>query len=75
MERSSTDATLGNAWFNRRRDRAPEKSVAPQRRRSIEALIVEFVLWLTVLAGKSAGRRAARKAVLINRWTQLSGDA
>lgn len=73
MERSQTTE---NKWHEHYRDRAQEQqSVVVQPTQTVATLIAEFALWLSVSADKKPGRRAARKAILISRWMQLSGDA
>lgn len=70
-----TKPTLG-LFYERRREQSHER-VAPPRNsiQSMAAMIAEFMLWLSVATDKKAGRRAARKTILMSRWMQLSGDA
>ena len=64
----------GKRWYNRTRDSAPEQRAAQQRGLSMAALVAEFMLWMTVAADRRTNRRAARQAVLMTRWMQMSGD-
>lgn len=65
----------GRKWFNRTQDSAPERRATYQQGLAMAALVSEFMLWMTVAADRRTNRRAARQAVLMTRWMQLSDDA
>lgn len=64
-----------NKWYERRRDEARERTAAPpSTTKAVSALIAEFMLWMLLVADKRSARNSARKALVITRWMQLSGD-
>lgn len=52
------------------REQAPR---SPERNINMYMLLTDLMLWLSLTEGKSK-RRTARKALIMSRWMQLSGD-
>lgn len=59
----------------RKHEQSNEHSARPPwANPSMYLLLSELMLWLSSTTERSAKKRAVRKAILMGRWMQLSGD-
>lgn len=67
---------VSDPFHERRLDRVQEQpSRSPENKMQMYMLLSDLMLWLSLTEGSSKKRRAARKAFLVSRWMQLSGDS
>lgn len=59
-------------WFEQSQPMRQESSARSQ---SLAAIIADFMVWLTIIGEKRKTRHSARRAMIISRWLQLSGDS
>lgn len=59
-------------WFEQPQSQQKE---TPPSVLGLTAAIADFMVWLTILSERRPNRRAARRAMVISRWLQLSGDS
>lgn len=63
-----------NNWFEPSQSQRQEKKSA-LRVMSLASAIADFMVWLTIISDKRKNRQSTRKAMVISRWLQLSGDS
>ncbi len=67
---------ITDPFHERRLDRTQERApTSPENNLKMYMLLSDLMLWLSFTEGSSKKRRSARRAFLVSRWMQLSGDS